>query len=119
MTDISRPAIEKLAQLCEDAGGGWWSDGQIDEIADALLELRTALDTAQERADKAREEIDYLVKLMDEADGPLDEETHKQVGYDIPDDAEIWITAGTRTKINTLFLAISMLRNRALKGEKA
>ena len=55
-----------------------------------------------------------VLELMDAADAALDDDTYEQIkaqNFDAPDDCEIWITAGTRRKINELFLLISQWRS--------
>lgn len=59
---------------------------------------------------------DEIRALLDDADGALDKDTSEQIRHeelDLPDDAEVWITAGTHTKINRLFAVL----DRQLKDE--
>ena len=54
-----------------------------------------------------------LAELMDEADDALDKDTYEQKrkdDFDIPDDAEWWIRAGTERKCAKVFLEIDRIR---------
>lgn len=53
-------------------------------------------------------------QLLDAADEALDRDTHDQIQreeLDLPDDAEVWITAGTRRKLNALIQALDQQLN--------
>lgn len=70
---------------------------------------------------EAKEAVDLpaalsaIFALMDEADSALDKETydqHLRGEFDLPDDCEMWITAGTDRKITKVFGALDALRRK-------
>ena len=62
MTDISKEAVERLAQTVRDRGGSFPDANVFDDAAATLLALLAALDTAE--AEKC-EEVEALVRAGD------------------------------------------------------